>query len=85
LRAKKSALKRLTIYRKQYERIPEFKAGLHIGKVTAVEVGDIKRDIAYLGDTLNTASRIQGICNDYEKKFLSSVSALKEYECGQKL
>ena len=64
-------------YRKQYERIPEFKAGLHIGKVTAVEVGDIKRDIAYLGDTLNTAARIQGICNDYEKNFLSSEYALK--------
>ena len=70
-------------YMKKYERIPEFKAGLHIGKVTAVEVGDIKRDIAYLGDTLNTASRIQGVCNHYEKKFLSSEYALKNMNVGE--
>jgi adenylate cyclase len=32
----------------------------------------VKRDIAYHGDTLNTASRIQGVCNDYGKSFLVS-------------
>jgi len=61
-------------YLKLYGRAPEFKAGLHMGKVTAVEVGDIKRDIAYHGDTLNTAARIQGVCNEYNKNFLTSVS-----------
>lgn len=39
--------------------------------VTAVETGEVKRDIAYHGDTLNTASRIQGVCNDYGKSFLA--------------
>jgi adenylate cyclase len=34
-----------------------------MGKVTAVEVGEIKRDIAYHGDTLNITARIQSICN----------------------
>ncbi len=43
-----------------------------MGKVTAVEIGEIKRDIAYHGDTLNTAARIQSMCNDYQKKFLVS-------------
>ena len=41
-----------------------------MGKVTVVEVGDIKRDIAYHGDTINTAARIQSVCNKYNKKFL---------------
>jgi adenylate cyclase len=59
-------------YLKRYGLVPEFKAGLHMGKVTAVEVGDIKRDIAYHGDTLNTAARIQSVCNKYNKKFLTS-------------
>ena len=43
-----------------------------MGKVTAVEIGDIKRDIAYHGDTLNTAARIQSVCNEYNKDFLIS-------------
>jgi adenylate cyclase len=59
-------------YLKRYGQVPEFKAGLHMGKVTAVEVGDIKRDIAYHGDTLNTAARIQSVCNTYNKKMLTS-------------
>jgi len=64
-------------YLKQYGQVPEFKAGLHMGKVTAVEVGDIKRDIAYHGDTLNTAARIQSVCNKYNKKFLTSTYVLE--------
>ena len=64
-------------YDKQYGQVPQFKAGLHMGKVTVVEVGDIKRDIAYHGDTLNTAARIQSVCNNYNKKFLTSVYVLR--------
>lgn len=54
-------------YLKAYGTIPVFKAGLHMGKVTAVEIGETKRDIAYHGDTLNTAARIQSKCNEYGK------------------
>jgi adenylate cyclase len=39
-------------------------------------VGDIKRDIAYHGDTLNTAARIQSVCNQYNKRFLTSTTCL---------
>jgi len=67
---------RADYYNGRFGEIPQFKAGLHMGKVTAVEVGDIKRDIAYHGDTLNTAARIQSICNNYDKRFLSSVYVL---------
>lgn len=59
-------------YIKQYGFVPEFKAGLHLGIVTAVEVGEIKRDIAYHGDTINTAARIQGLCNQFNKSLLIS-------------
>lgn len=60
------------IYKGRYGLVLEFKAGLHMGKVTAVEVGDIKRDIAYHGDTVNTAARIQSVCNKYNKTLLTS-------------
>ena len=53
---------------------PQFKAGAHCGKVTVAEVGEIKTEIAYHGDVLNTASRIQNLCNQYEKQLLLSES-----------
>jgi len=59
-------------YQSTYGLVPEFKAGVHIGIVTAVEVGDIKREIAYHGDTINTAARIRSVCNQYEKNLLIS-------------
>lgn len=60
------------IYMREYGMVPEFKAGIHRGKVTAVEIGEIKRDIAYHGDTLNTTARIQSVCNEFGKPFLAS-------------
>ena len=53
---------------------PQFKAGAHCGKVTVAEVGEIKTEIAYHGDVLNTASRIQNLCNQFEKQLLLSES-----------
>jgi len=65
-------LKRTDHYKKKYGLIPTFKAAIHMGKITAVEVGDIKREIAYHGDTINTTARIQGLCNQYNKRLLVS-------------
>jgi adenylate cyclase len=77
--------KKTGYYVTQYGQIPQFKAGLHMGKVTVVEVGDIKRDIAYHGDTLNTAARIQSVCNSYNKKFLASAYVFKKAELKKNL
>lgn len=60
------------IYLKKYGVAPELKAGLHYGRVTAGEVGSIKKDIIYSGDVLNTTSRIQEQCNHYKVDFLLS-------------
>ncbi len=38
------------------------------------EVGKYKKEIAYHGDTINTAARIQGKCREYNKEILSSGS-----------
>jgi len=67
-------------YIKNFGQVPEFKAGLHMGKVTVVEVGNIKRDIAYHGDTMNTAARIQSVCNQYNKRFLTSRNIFENSE-----
>jgi len=64
--------KRRLYYFEKYGAIPKFKAGLHQGIVTTVEVGDVKRDLAYHGDAINTTSRIQEKCNEYESDILVS-------------
>jgi adenylate cyclase len=63
---------RSDFYSRQYKTRPEFKGGMDMGHVTVAEIGDIKREIAYHGDVLNTASRIQGRCRDLNRKLLIS-------------
>jgi adenylate cyclase len=48
-----------------------------IGKITVAEVGEIKTEIAYHGDVLNTASRIQNLCNQFDKRLLVSESLVE--------
>jgi adenylate cyclase len=69
-------------YLKDYGTVPLFKAGIHGGIVTAVEVGEIKREIAYHGDTINTAARIQGMCNQYNSELLISASLFESIDWG---
>lgn len=64
--------KRENYYHKKYDLIPQFKAGIHVGKVMVLQVGRIRRDISYNGDTLNTTARIESMCNEYNKSLLIS-------------
>ncbi|MFQ5787190.1 MAG: adenylate/guanylate cyclase domain-containing protein, partial [Thermodesulfobacteriota bacterium] len=64
--------KRAEYFNKEYGLVPEFKAGVNIGLATVAEVGEIKRELHFHGDVLNTASRIQGECNRFNKKILIS-------------
>ncbi len=59
-------------YLQKYGFIPEFKGGANSGLVMVAEIGEIKKEIAYHGDVLNTASRIQNQCNNYQKNLLIS-------------
>jgi adenylate cyclase len=59
-------------YFKNFGVMPEFKAGLHFGKVVSAQIGDLKREIVYNGDVLNTAARIQNECNKYQRDCLVS-------------
>ncbi|MBX9945219.1 MAG: adenylate/guanylate cyclase domain-containing protein [Reyranella sp.] len=38
--------------------VPSFRAALHSGEIVAGEIGDLRREIAYVGDTLNVAARL---------------------------
>jgi len=63
-------------YESRYGVVPRFRAGLHYGEVIVGEMGDVKREIAILGDVMNTAARIQGECRARGETFLVSGEAL---------
>ncbi len=59
-------------YQERYGLVPGFKVGYHFGPVMVGELGQIKRDIAFSGDVLNTTSRIQAKCNELGVDILAS-------------
>ena len=59
-------------YNRKYGLEPKFKAGAHVGKVMVLQVGQIRRDISYNGDTMNTAARIESKCNEFKISLLIS-------------
>lgn len=68
----KSLEKKKADFEKKYGMYPEFKAGLHIGEVISAQIGDIKKSIDFSGDVINTAARIQSVCNRYDANLLIS-------------
>jgi len=66
--------KKKEYYLDNYNCIPHFKAGINAGIVTVTEVGKYKKEIAYHGDTINTAARIQNKCNELKQEILISES-----------
>jgi len=64
--------KRNQMFQRKYDLFPEFKAGMDEGDVTITEVGDIKRDLAFHGDVLNTAARLEKLCRQYHSNFLTT-------------
>jgi len=65
-------LKRERYYQRKYGLSPKFKAGMHVGNVMVLQVGQIRRDISYNGDVLNATARIESMCNEYKQKLLIS-------------
>jgi adenylate cyclase len=59
---------------------PEFKAGLHFGKVISAQIGDLKKEVIYNGDVVNTTARIQDECNKYQRDCLVSGTLMKQLQ-----
>ncbi len=60
--------------------VPSFWAGLHIGPVVTGEIGNVKHEIAYLGDALNTSARIEQACRQFQRPFLASADVVDALE-----
>jgi adenylate cyclase len=46
----------------RFDQVPVFRGAIDMGAVTVIEVGDVKRQIVYHGDVLNTAARLLELC-----------------------
>lgn len=66
-------------YQRRYGTTPGFKAGVHAGEVTAGVVGQIKRELVYSGDTMNTAARIRSMCNELNESFIVSEDFMHDF------
>jgi adenylate cyclase len=74
--AQKSIYEKRDKYIKLYGEYPHFKAGIHLGEVIVTEVGGLKSEISYHGDTMNTASRLCTAAKNYDNGLLISAELL---------
>jgi len=51
---------------------PRLRGALHIGPLMVGEIGDLKRQIVMIGDTMNTAARIEGACRKFGRDYVAS-------------
>jgi adenylate cyclase len=72
IESRKILNKNTEIFKRNYDIVPEYKAGMHTGNVMVGQVGIAKKELVMSGDTINTASRIRTACTDLNQKFLVS-------------
>ncbi len=76
--------KRKDYYMSKYGEVPMFKAGMDSGVVTATEIGDIKREIAFHGDVLNTAARLEKKCTEFNEKLIVTQQVADQSQSNEK-
>ncbi len=76
--------KRSEYYLSEYGFEPIFKAGIHFGELMIAEVGTVKKEVAFHGDVINTASRIQSLCNSYNTSLLISETVLQNLKSHER-
>ena len=64
-------------YRGRFGVVPQFRAALHCGEIVAGEIGDVRREIAYVGDTLNVAARLLDAAKTLGRDVLVSTELLE--------
>jgi adenylate cyclase len=72
IESRKVLNKNTEVFKRHYDMLPEYKAGIHTGNVMVGQVGISKKELVMSGDTINTASRIRSACSDLNQKFLVS-------------
>jgi adenylate cyclase len=72
--------KRAPDYRREFGATVTVRAGLHCGPVVTGEMGTVRKEIVFLGDTVNTAARIQELCRETGDRVLASADLIDRLE-----
>lgn len=59
-------------YLSTYGIAPAFKAAFHCGEVICGEIGEVKSEIVFHGDVMNTTARLERLCSDQNERVLIS-------------
>ncbi len=59
-------------YRARYGTVPRLRGAVHGGEVVTTWVGEAKKELAFHGDTLNVAARIEAMCKEVGAECLIS-------------
>jgi adenylate cyclase len=65
-------------YMGRYGTVPAFRAAIHYGPIVAGEIGDVRRELAYVGDTLNVSARLLEATKELDRDVLVSDDLLKQ-------
>lgn len=64
------------IYRRDFGLSPHYRAGCHVGPIVAGEIGEWRKEIVFLGDTINTAARIEEAAKQHDRDVVASAELL---------
>lgn len=78
-----------TWFMREFGAVPQFRGGLHGGRVIVAQVGHIKRAIDFSGDVMNTTSRVQSMAKNLKADLMITQELLdrmpgmdEHYELG---
>jgi adenylate cyclase len=67
-------------YRREFGAAVTVRAGLHCGPVVTGEMGSVRKEIVFLGDTVNTTARIQELCRETGDRVIASADLIDRLE-----
>ena len=72
-------------YLEKYGMIPSFKGAINAGVVSTVEIGsDVKSEIAFHGDVVNTTARVMEFCKIFNEDLLITEEMMSRTHLAEK-
>ena len=66
-------------FEREFGAVPKIRGSLHFGPVIIGEIGDVKRAIAFNGDVMNTAARLEELSRNVDGGFIASRAAMERF------
>lgn len=66
-------------FEREFGAVPNIRGSLHFGLVIIGEIGDVKRAIAFNGDVMNTAARLEELSRNVDGGFIASRAAMERF------